>query len=1499
MKIGNLLSTKLWFALACIWVPVSSSGAQNGTGAVWERKPSAGNLGDGNPHLQLVGHIQAAEASCPDASRQSSAALRVQGGPSQLLTSSLSCHFLPKEAIAPLRQLVRGQVRGSMLSLAQFGGTLALRRGPPLSSATWDEASSFRWLLNTPSSPANISKLMAYSPVDIPRQMCVTIPFGPCGLERKLLRRNRQGLSGGCVCGPAGIDVLEAGSGVGVFGDVPSACQCRGPPAHHYFGTPAELHSRWVAPQQVPLERRAGPAVRDTSGQPLVGPPAGNTLIHIQGQGLTERLTCTFANSSYAVTVNATVESPTRAHCATPAWRIATGEGWAAVRLGVLAGRCLHYLQYTYLLEPLLIKVEPSRAARYGALPLRVHLEDPLPKLAPEQARPKDVKLLIDLFCVNWNSESYASQVTAEIVGWAVEQEEAGLKPLLMLEGAGGNGSDIVVPARLAANRRSLVGVLPAEQGPVRGGVHILRLSLDGQQFQRRGKPSVTSRKRDFKIEGLRGASVQAVTIEGPTVSVANNSAFVFLPPGTSTPTTVELELVGAASRLPVTALLEVSQRSLSPMGYTEPDGPQEFVLGAEQVRWEAGESGPRNVTLFWEGLGGVPAAANLSMGALVLTIANVTNADINPLKDSAVVSGMPEDALAYAFTLVPNQVVYQGDPLRIPINVSNAHLRTPTVLLYNISATAGPFPSYLPRASLQGELRWDPVEDDEVAEIQLPHQLDSCTPRGRVPLDAFKGPSNITAAHIFGVRPGQCPPGTYRRSETFMANQGYFSDTMWLGRDDARLSAILIKGANGSSFDISSSFNPDVAEYGTAVPPDTSSATLCLRPMQGWVRAWGGIHRNITLIFRQPFRLLFWGIASSSSGCWFSDVCPPWFRPGNSVPLAGSGPPVADAPAAARARRSSGVSAMVSDRSPDAGAMCEKHTYQLPLDYGQNSFIIRITTTSGLDHEGHVDRSKPAVCILMRGLEDRRASPSSSRSDAYTLSIVRLANPEHAVLAELNVTDSSHASYAVCSDDPDAERPPTDDCCARMRCCLHEAAPGCLRQSDCGAKEGEGVPECEPNTSMWLNVSSSVEWVLLQPWLRWPHLEGVRVEVAGQVLSKGGDVGADQLEDTGAEPKMRCEGGTGPSLAEDGVTSLRYYLNILRDNRPEWANSTALGFGEEGDPIDSVGAAGLVLAAEAAGSTAQDPLGLGLPHTIMTQRRSFPSRSPPRHLLGPALCWASTQVDADSCQMCGPGSFAPLPSSPACLACPNGTYASSWGSTHCNHCIIGTYAPHPGSRLCLMCPDNMTNLEDGSEGCGAPIQPGTNLTMRFAVIVSFGVYLNGASLDEIATKRSDINCRCCSRSCRCPHGDRWNVSTGPGQNATSGVGGCEKNSTRRGAAGRVHQCREGARRSEMHLADGVGCKQLKGGGVGVNASSEEILGHLIRTDTADAFNISVGDVEVTGISQIGRRMLYVNVSATLGVDVPPGASVEDVDTGPPGCQSECGRAHPAPFSEP
>lgn len=62
-------------------------------------------------------------------------------------------------------------------------------------------------------------------------------------------------------------------------------------------------------------------------------------------------------------------------------------------------------------------------------------------------------------------------------------------------------------------------------------------------------------------------------------------------------------------------------------------------------------------------------------------------------------------------------------------------------------------------------------------------------------------------------------------------------------------------------------------------------------------------------------------------------------------------------------------------------------------------------------------------------------------------------------------------------------------------------------------------------------------------------------------------------------------------------------------------------------------------------------------------------------------------------------------------------------------------FANVQGSRLCRMCPANMTNLEDGSPECNVPILPGTDLTMRYAVVVSFGITLNGTSLEEVATK--------------------------------------------------------------------------------------------------------------------------------------------------------------------
>ena len=64
---------------------------------------------------------------------------------------------------------------------------------------------------------------------------------------------------------------------------------------------------------------------------------------------------------------------------------------------------------------------------------------------------------------------------------------------------------------------------------------------------------------------------------------------------------------------------------------------------------------------------------------------------------------------------------------------------------------------------------------------------------------------------------------------------------------------------------------------------------------------------------------------------------------------------------------------------------------------------------------------------------------------------------------------------------------------------------------------------------------------------------------------------------------------------------------------------------------------------------------------------------------------------------------------------------------------------------------------------------------------------------------------------------------------------------------------------------------------VGVNASSTIILERLIGLDTATAFNITSRDVNVTGIQQVGRRLLLVNVTATLGLDLPSNSSHSSV----------------------
>eukprot|EP00210_Caulerpa_lentillifera_P001894 g1822.t1 len=177
-----------------------------------------------------------------------------------------------------------------------------------------------------------------------------------------------------------------------------------------------------------------------------------------------------------------------------------------------------------------------------------------------------------------------------------------------------------------------------------------------------------------------------------------------------------------------------------------------------------------------------------------------------------------------------------------------------------------------------------------------------------------------------------------------------------------------------------------------------------------------------------------------------------------------------------------------------------------------------------------------------------------------------------------------------------------------------------------------------------------------------------------------------------------------------------------------------------------------------------------------------------------------SVGVDTLECALCPPGHYSPTAGNSECIPCPEGTFSYTWGSQICRQCMIGSAANKQGSEYCQLCPDRYMTDREGSAHCTVSIKS-TDLSTSYAIIASFGVVLNGTSLEEV--------------------------------------------------------------------------ERL---GTGVRASGIIVLKTLIRTDMADALNISVGDVAVTGVTPYGKRALLVNVDTTFKIDVDESAEPEEVD---------------------
>lgn len=149
--------------------------------------------------------------------------------------------------------------------------------------------------------------------------------------------------------------------------------------------------------------------------------------------------------------------------------------------------------------------------------------------------------------------------------------------------------------------------------------------------------------------------------------------------------------------------------------------------------------------------------------------------------------------------------------------------------------------------------------------------------------------------------------------------------------------------------------------------------------------------------------------------------------------------------------------------------------------------------------------------------------------------------------------------------------------------------------------------------------------------------------------------------------------------------------------------------------------------------------------------------------------------------------------------------------------CIFGSAANQVGSLYCQLCPEGYMTEKEGAAHCTVPVES-TDLHQYYAVILSFSVLLNGTSLEEIES-----------------------------------LGTCTQ---------------------PFFL------KKFNWIVLAVHAPGIVVLEILVRTDVADAMNISVGDVAVTNISPVGRHALSIELDTTFKAEISKDAQPEEVDRG-------------------
>ncbi|KAL3145145.1 hypothetical protein ABBQ38_001747 [Trebouxia sp. C0009 RCD-2024] len=441
----------------------------------------------------------------------------------------------------------------------------------------------------------------------------------------------------------------------------------------------------------------------DMDVYPLLGPMGGGTEIILEGEHFPAGLQCRFGNASLVYVVDATITDDHSASCTSPQW---FADNSTRVNFSATVGGsdCFPEVEFAYYLDPQVSQVAPLSGPRYGSFELRVQLEE-------------------------------------SVCSFADEVED--FYPMIYLEGVLNDGADLALPANLTSDRRALLATTPLYGEPLLAGNHSVLVSLNGQQLS-------------AKLAAKESAVVE---LEGPMVYMVTDYLAV-----NGSEVTVEARLEGFSS-LPVTADMALSQRHL--IGEKTSQEPLlHATLSKTYVEWDSFHQGVKGVTVQLEST----QIEMLQSGVLVVTLVNATNADVDQQRYFTIATQLPREDLTVSFEIEPDQVFYRNEPVTIPVMTKAHALSLPASVAYDLEVKSGSFGSWLPRSKQKASLQWDMPDGD--LQISIPVNWSNVPFEAEYHLQAritylwnaaIAVSANTTLAHVFGVRPGQCPPGTFR----------------------------------------------------------------------------------------------------------------------------------------------------------------------------------------------------------------------------------------------------------------------------------------------------------------------------------------------------------------------------------------------------------------------------------------------------------------------------------------------------------------------------------------------------------------------------------------------------------------------------------------------------------------------------------------------------------------------------------------------------------------